>query len=676
MTTPDELIFSERREGCRPERFAAGEVIVRVGEPGDAAWFILEGEVRATPREGVARTMGPGQCVGELAVLRGEPRSADVVALTELRMLRVEAEAFKQLVAERGALRALLATQEQVYRGPDGDTSTTVHRGRCEGEPSVTSVVSYADGRRFSATRLDASGRMIWTELSRTGGPRTGLLHEAEDRRRVLWLDAEDRIHRIEASGELEGIDGLVASLARGRPLKPATQERFRALGALSAPKGVALLCACVGLSEQAAGELEPARLREQTGAGSLCGSCERKLERLGATRPPSPAPAAPGLPGLEALSRLSYPEFVDQALKGELALPSPPEMNARLRAERPELFRPSNLAAAVTLGGVVLRIALTFAAMLWLMQGSLWPLLLPLWVLQGLNYYGLAAMLHELTHDTVFTSRRLNRLAGGLLAPPMLFGFGAMKRSHAIHHRWSQSRKDPKAPKSTNQTVKRLSILTFKRWLADAPRLRDAVMVAMLFFGATPQLLATTEFTVLQRPRQVGEVLDLMFLVAVWVAAFAWLGPWAVALTLGVPMVLGFAMVTIVFHTHMGERAIFTKFPEASDFELMILNITNITLGPWFDRRCFGFHRYHIEHHYFPTLPYYALEEAAAFLARDYGAFIPPPARFGLEFLRRGFLGFVIDYTPMTLGGREFWVGPHFRTAPYPVARRGAEPR
>ena len=67
--------------------FKAGEAIITEGEPGDAAYVIIEGECVATrrvagqPQE--LRRLHPGELFGEAAVFTGQPRSATVTAVTD-----------------------------------------------------------------------------------------------------------------------------------------------------------------------------------------------------------------------------------------------------------------------------------------------------------------------------------------------------------------------------------------------------------------------------------------------------------------------------------------------------------------------------------------------------------------------------------------------------------------
>jgi DNA-binding NtrC family response regulator len=92
---------------------AAGDVLVRRGEPGVAFWALLEGtaEVRLTGEDGLQlplARMGAGSTFGEMALITGEPVSADVVALTAVRLIRYPAERFARALGESAPLRTLV----------------------------------------------------------------------------------------------------------------------------------------------------------------------------------------------------------------------------------------------------------------------------------------------------------------------------------------------------------------------------------------------------------------------------------------------------------------------------------------------------------------------------------------------------------------------------------------
>jgi uncharacterized protein YhbP (UPF0306 family) len=83
--------------------FPAGEVIARAGGPADKFFIVVDGEVEVG-REGVGAdapvSLGPGQFFGELAILRDRPRTATLTALKPTRVLAMERDTFRDIVAE------------------------------------------------------------------------------------------------------------------------------------------------------------------------------------------------------------------------------------------------------------------------------------------------------------------------------------------------------------------------------------------------------------------------------------------------------------------------------------------------------------------------------------------------------------------------------------------------
>jgi len=77
-----------------PVSLATGALLCRAGDPGDAVFVVLEGQVEARVDSAAGREMrlgglGPGQIVGEMAALDGGRRSADIVAATRSRLWRI-----------------------------------------------------------------------------------------------------------------------------------------------------------------------------------------------------------------------------------------------------------------------------------------------------------------------------------------------------------------------------------------------------------------------------------------------------------------------------------------------------------------------------------------------------------------------------------------------------------
>lgn len=86
------------------ERVPQWKVIVKQGEPGDAMFFILEGELRVRiqvmGKETVIATLGAGEMFGDISLFDHGPRSADVVANVDSVVVRLSAAAFERISKE------------------------------------------------------------------------------------------------------------------------------------------------------------------------------------------------------------------------------------------------------------------------------------------------------------------------------------------------------------------------------------------------------------------------------------------------------------------------------------------------------------------------------------------------------------------------------------------------
>jgi signal transduction histidine kinase len=92
---------------CESTDLAAGEVVAAEGDEGDALFVIAAGELEVVKRSRstdvpIAR-LGPGEIVGEMAVLEGSPRNATIRAVEPSRIIRVGRDAVLELVRTRPA---------------------------------------------------------------------------------------------------------------------------------------------------------------------------------------------------------------------------------------------------------------------------------------------------------------------------------------------------------------------------------------------------------------------------------------------------------------------------------------------------------------------------------------------------------------------------------------------
>src|SRR5262245_59092 len=81
--------LDELTADAREERVQAREWLFRANDAADACFVVITGRleviVDTDDGERVARVLGPGAAIGELALLTGEPRSASVRALRDSR---------------------------------------------------------------------------------------------------------------------------------------------------------------------------------------------------------------------------------------------------------------------------------------------------------------------------------------------------------------------------------------------------------------------------------------------------------------------------------------------------------------------------------------------------------------------------------------------------------------
>jgi CRP-like cAMP-binding protein len=110
---PDEIArLAERMARCT---FRRGDLLLRQGDPGQSMLVLAEGlvEVVVRGKDGLPERrlsrVEPGQCVGEMSLLTGGPRSATVRALTDVVAYEISKEHIEPLIESRPALAGTLS---------------------------------------------------------------------------------------------------------------------------------------------------------------------------------------------------------------------------------------------------------------------------------------------------------------------------------------------------------------------------------------------------------------------------------------------------------------------------------------------------------------------------------------------------------------------------------------
>lgn len=117
--------------GIKVARAEPGEAILKVGDPGDLAYFVMSGKaVAGVPDQGSYRalsSMGPGDFFGEIAALTGSMRTANVVADEETDLIEVPSASLKELL-EIPELNTLIHSKLEERLGRTSTSSTDLVR--------------------------------------------------------------------------------------------------------------------------------------------------------------------------------------------------------------------------------------------------------------------------------------------------------------------------------------------------------------------------------------------------------------------------------------------------------------------------------------------------------------------------------------------------------------------
>jgi CRP/FNR family cyclic AMP-dependent transcriptional regulator len=82
------------------QEFQAGATIFAERTPGDVMYVVLEGEVEVRVGSAVVAVAGPGEIVGEMALIDAHARSATAVARSACRLALVNEQRFLYMVQE------------------------------------------------------------------------------------------------------------------------------------------------------------------------------------------------------------------------------------------------------------------------------------------------------------------------------------------------------------------------------------------------------------------------------------------------------------------------------------------------------------------------------------------------------------------------------------------------
>jgi putative peptide zinc metalloprotease protein len=216
----------------KTERFSAGELVIRQGEPGEKFYIIERGSVSVwkTSEEGVEAKqarLGPGQYFGEIALVTNAPRNATIRAETPLVLLSLDHADFDRLVRGYVSLAEQVNTNVRyswLLRGMPIFDELASHEldllaARLQPETFRAGEVIFREGESGDKFYIIESGQVLVTqtvdgaeiELSRRGpGEYFGEIALIQDRPRTATITAvmETNLLSLEAGYFHELVSG------------------------------------------------------------------------------------------------------------------------------------------------------------------------------------------------------------------------------------------------------------------------------------------------------------------------------------------------------------------------------------------------------------------------------------------------------------------------------------
>ncbi|EEB78390.1 Fatty acid desaturase subfamily protein [marine gamma proteobacterium HTCC2148] len=250
--------------------------------------------------------------------------------------------------------------------------------------------------------------------------------------------------------------------------------------------------------------------------------------------------------------------------------------------------------------------------------------------VLLGGRQLGLAVLMHEAGHKTLFKTDRLNIIVGQLFcAFPVLGDVNVYGASHRIHHRFAGTDQDPDLPNYRNYPVSRAS---FGRKIKRDLTGRTGVLLVRSVFGGSGRNLMLREGEASHSERK-GLLVNLFLFIVLWTSGFGvYYLLWPIAYLTTYPLVARIRQVAEhgnVADLYDPDPRKNTRTTHANPLERLIFCPNQVN--------------YHIEHHLLASVPAHQLKSLHRLLLKRgfYEGYDKAIATSYLDVIRRAVLEF-----------------------------------
>jgi fatty acid desaturase len=256
--------------------------------------------------------------------------------------------------------------------------------------------------------------------------------------------------------------------------------------------------------------------------------------------------------------------------------------------------------------------ITVTHIALEWLfILGSIWLctrfwnplvyLLAVLWI--GGRQHALGVLMHEGAHYRIFRNKRLNDWVSDIfLAWPILITTASYRANHWQHHRFTNTGKDP-------DCHRKLFEMNREDWEFPTTRIKLSVLFLKDLTAVSAFSILRSLFFLSKRDAQLKKTSSTTVPAWARVSFYVILISLAIAFGFWKQLILLWIVPYLtVFNLLLHIRGIAEHFATDNDHPL---NITRTIIAGWLERMFFPKNiNYHIEHHLYPSVPFYNLPE------------------------------------------------------------------
>ena len=232
------------------------------------------------------------------------------------------------------------------------------------------------------------------------------------------------------------------------------------------------------------------------------------------------------------------------------------------------------------------------------------WPLYIIAVMLLGGRYHALAVMVHEAAHYRLFNHKALNNWVGEIFtAWPLLANMHGYRHTHLAHHQHVNTDQDP-------DWIRKIDDPYFKFPKSKADFLKDLVkallglqfiQLLMMIFKAA----GTDGVPAIFKRARIIFYLIVLSILYVTESFTAWALYWLI------PIATSFSFFMYV-------RSAAEHFGRDMNYDDILGETRHVSIG-WFEGLFFPHNvNYHLDHHLYPSIPYYNLPKLHALMMRE----------------------------------------------------------